>query len=145
MTAVSNVFTPPIGGGMPHGSPEVGVDSDEPVRTRGRATIAVTERNGNRLVAKVRGFFARTGDDLADAWWTPESLPAIERDRVPGGNAVLYGGWVAYQHAVAIPAVAVIHAAVGVLNIALWLVLHPARLLLASIVFAAAVALIYTY
>lgn len=151
MTAVSEVFRPPNGGGMPVRQPVVEVDSDEPVRTRGRARIAVTDGDRNRVVAWVSSTAAVYAADLRQAWCWPSSVPTLarawagrypDRDSVPGGNAGLYYGWIVYNHAVGLPLIAAAYALIGVLTPLVWVFLHPARAVLFLTVAAAAAALI---
>jgi hypothetical protein len=151
MTAVSEVFQGRNGGGMPPWQPVVEVDSDEPARTRGRASVAVTDSDGNRLVAWVRSTAAGYAADLREAWFWPTAVPTLQRawagrypDRktVPGESAWLYYPWIFYNHAIGLPLVTAAYALIGVLTPMVWVFLHPARGLLFLTVAAAAAALI---
>lgn len=132
MTAVSDVFAAAEVGGSRGGSASAVADSAGGVGARGRARVAVTD--GHRKIGRWITAEARAW------WWTPESLPTLsrawqermpDRGRVPGGNPVLYGAWVVYNHAALIvPAAAL--AVVGVLTVAVWVARHPARLALAA-------------
>lgn len=132
MTTVSDVFPAVEVGGSRSGSPSAVSGSAGGARTRARASVAVTD--GHRKIGRWVASEARAW------WWTPDSLPTLarawaermpDRERVPGGNPVLYGGWVAYNHvALIVPAAAL--AVVGVLTIAVWVARHPARLALAA-------------
>lgn len=92
------------------------------------------------LVNTFAGWGRHTWTDLRDAWFMPESLPTLrdawadripDRDLVPGSNAVLYAGWVAYNHSIGLAVPLLALAVVGVLTPILWIARHPARLLLA--------------
>lgn len=114
----------------------------------GRARVRMRARGYRSLpvVDKIRDRVAVGVEDLRSAWWTPAALPTVQqawagripdRDTVPGGNAVLYAGWVVYNHTLglAVPAVAV--ALVGLLTPLVWAARHPARLALALFLYAA--------
>lgn len=130
MTAVSDVFNGKAGGGMPSGGPTIVVErpgASGPADAHVRARVAGTQRDGKVLR------WARTGLALlAGAWvWreVPPSLRQVvaarvpDRTLVPGGHLGMWLFWLAYNHAVAIPATAVGYFAV-------WLAQHPARLAL---------------
>lgn len=82
--------------------------------------------------------------DVREAWWTPDEIPPPirqawvrrmpDRDRVPGRNAVLWGGWVGYNHTIGLagPVLAVL--TVTALSIVSWIIQHPARIALAGLV-----------
>lgn len=102
------------------------------------------------LVNTFVGWGRQTWSDLRDAWFMPASLPTFQvawaermpdRDTIPGSNAALYAGWVVYNHSIgfAVPLLAL--AIVGTLTPILWIVRHPARLLLAAIITTALYAL----
>lgn len=134
-------------------SPEAASVSAAGVRTRGRAreSLAVTERYG-KIVAPFALWGRQAGTDLRDAWWTPASLPTFQRawaermpdrDRVPGGNGLLYAGWVVYNHTFGLAVPAAVIALVGALTPLVWLARHPARLLLAAVIATALYALVF--
>jgi hypothetical protein len=89
--------------------------------------------------------------DICSAWWTPASLPTLaaawadripDREKVPGGNGLLYGGWLAYNHTLRLAFTALVLAGVGGLSLFGWIAQHPARLVLFTIVATATAALI---
>jgi hypothetical protein len=103
------------------------------------------------VVRKVNEYGAIMWADLRSAWWTPASLPTLQRawaerlpdrERVPGDSAVLYGGWVVYNHTVALVVPAVALVVVGALTPLVWAARHPARLALLAVPATAMVALI---
>lgn len=120
-------------------------------RARVRARVArarVSPRSV--LVNSFAGWGRQTWTDLRDAWFMPASLPTFrtawlermpDRDRVPGSNAALYAGWVAYNHTVGLVIPAVALAVVGLITPLLWIVRHPARLLLTAVIVTALYAL----
>jgi RES domain-containing protein len=96
------------------------------------------------------GWGRQTWTDLRNAWFMPASLPTFktawvermpDRDTVPGSNAALYAGWVAYNHTVGLLIPAVALAVVGTLTVLLWIARHPARLALTAVITAALYAL----
>lgn len=96
------------------------------------------------------GWGRQAASDLRDAWFMPASLPTFkvawaermpDRDTVPGSNAALYAGWVAYNHTVGLLIPAVALAIVGALTPILWIARHPARLLLTAVITTALYAL----
>jgi hypothetical protein len=115
---ISDAFAAANPAAMPDGSPAVpqeraGVHAR--MRARGYRSLSV--------LGKVHGWGAVAWADLRAAWWTPQSLPTLQqawagrmpdRERVPGDNALLYRGWVFYNHTVglAVPAAVLIVLAV---------------------------------
>lgn len=111
----------------------------DPVRAGGvptgpRARVAVTARDGKirRLVA---GFWFLVRGDADASWWARRSAPTLREvwavrmpalDRVPGRSRGLWVAWLLFNHAVAIPATVVLNPLMFVLQ-------HPARLLLALV------------
>lgn len=102
------------------------------------------------MVNTFAGWGRQTWSDLREAWWTPAALPTFQtawaqrmpdRDRIPGNSNTLYWGWAVYNHTVglAVPLAAVV--LVGVITPILWIVAHPARLLLAAVIITALVGL----
>ncbi len=151
MTAVSDVLAggPRVADRV--SPPEAASVSAAGVRVRGRAreSIKVTERYG-----KIGGVFVLWGRqawaDLREAWWTPAALPTFstawtermpDRDRVPGNNSLLYGGWVVYNLTVGLAVPAAVILLVGALTPLVWIARHPARLLLAAVITTALYAL----
>lgn len=103
------------------------------------------------VVGKIVDAFRVIWADLRSAWWTPLSLPTLsqawaerfpDRESVPGGNALLYGGWVVYNHSVRLVGIAAGLAVIGAVAVTVFWFNHPARLLLAAIVATATAALI---
>lgn len=95
------------------------------------------------VTLKVRGWFRIIWSDVRSAWWTPASLPTLQaawaeripdRERVPGANRLLYGGWVVYNHTLRLALTAAALAAVGAITVLSWIWQHPARLALFAIV-----------
>lgn len=121
------------------------VDSPEAAPEKARVHARMRARGYRSLpVAGKVGDLARTaGADLRSAWWTPASLPTLaqawaermpDRDRVPGNNAVLYRGWVAYNHSIALAVPALALVVVGLLTPVVFAARHPARLGLAVVI-----------
>jgi hypothetical protein len=132
------------------GAPAVGVDESARPAVASRKTVRSQPAVG-KAVGKVGDLAALFWADLRSAWWTPSSLPTLarawadrmpDRDRVPGGNAVLYRGWVVYNHTLALLVPALVLALVGVLTPLVWAARHPARLALTGLIATASVALI---
>lgn len=134
MTAVSDVFAGQTiaadGSGMPGGSGSA-AEGDVGVHARTRASLAA-----HGSLDKITGWVA---SEARTWWWTPESLPTLarvwadrmpDRERVPGNNPGLYWAWVVYNHTVGLLVTAAALTAVGFLTMAVWVVRHPARLLL---------------
>lgn len=148
-TTFSDVFEAAELGGMPGGSPEV--DDDRARLGPGpRARISTTEGDG-KIWARVTSWGATVAADIREAWWTPPSLPTVQqawtrrmpdRTAVPGGNGLLYGGWVAYNHTIGLAVPAVATALIGALAMFVWAAVHPARFLLAATIIGAFAALI---
>lgn len=126
-----------------------------PDRARVHARMRAREYRSLPVVGKVAGIFAdwavQAWADLRAAWWTPASLPTLarawsermpDRERVPGNNGLLFGGWVLYSHTVGLAVPAAVAALVGVLAPVVWAARHPARLALMSLIVCAATALI---
>lgn len=104
------------------------------------------------VLSKTRYIASTVWADIRSAWWWPQSLPTFrqawaerfpDRERVPGGNALLYGGWTAYNHTLGLllPAVAVV--IVGAATGLVWAARHPARLLLTGLITTALIGLIF--
>ncbi len=92
------------------------------------------------VLATVKGWVGVWWADLRSAWFAPASLPTLQRawaeripdrDRVPGGNPVLYGGWVGWNHAALVLVTAAL-VVVAALTVTVWTFRHPARALLAA-------------
>lgn len=103
------------------------------------------------VTVKIRDVFRLVWADVRSAWWTPASLPTLtaawaermpDRESVPGGNALLYGGWVVYNHTLRLALTAAALVVVGALTAVVWMAQHPARLVLFTIVATATAALI---
>jgi hypothetical protein len=112
-------------------------------RTGAHARMRARDYRSPAVVGKVKALAAVVVVDLRSAWWTPASLPTVQRawaqrvpdrERVPGNNPLLYGGWVTYNHTVGLLLPAVAMAAVGLLTLLVWVSQHPARLALAAAV-----------
>jgi hypothetical protein len=95
------------------------------------------------LVNSFADWGRQAASDLRDAWFMPASLPTFQiawaermpdRDRVPGSNAVLYAGWVAWNHTVGLAIPLAVLAIVGVLTPLVWIARHPARFLLTAVI-----------
>lgn len=130
--------------------------SDSPEAAAGRVRVHARMRaRGYRslsVVRKIVDVAAVVWADLRSAWWTPVSLPTLrqawaarmpDRDRVPGDNALLYRGWVAYNHSVALAVPALALALVGLLTPLVWAARHPARFVLTAVIVTSTVALIF--
>jgi hypothetical protein len=146
MTTLSDA----IGGGMPPRQSEISIDSAR-VGSGPRASVEVTERDG-KISAGLKGWAASFAADVREAWWAPASLPTVQRawanrmpdrDRVPGGNALLYGGWVGYNHTLGLAVPALATAVIGLLSMLVWAATHPARLVLTVTILGALGALIF--
>lgn len=118
------------------------------MRARGYRSPAVTGKVASFVAESAAGVAA----DVRSAWWAPESLPTLsgawatripDREKVPGGNAVLYGGWVVYNHTVRLAGTAAAVALVGLLAVLTWALQHPARLALLVLISGAVAGLIY--
>ncbi|GAA0719691.1 hypothetical protein Drose_05995 [Dactylosporangium roseum] len=121
--------------------------AERPEKARVHARMRAREY---RSLSVLVNFRRQVWADLRDAWWMPASLPTFQtawaermpdRDRVPGGNGVLYAGWVAYNHTVGLLIPAVALAVVGALTPILWAARHPARLALLTVIVTALYAL----
>lgn len=124
---VSDVIGQAIEDGNPVAAEEDG--RGVPAGTRARVDDTDSDGKGDRL----RAALATVRDDVAGAWlWrgAPPTLVDLWRNRVPdisevpGGNRPLHVLWVVYNHLVLI--------VFPVLAIALWVLQHPARFLLAA-------------
>lgn len=119
---------------------------------RAHARMRAREYRSLSVWGKVKSVWDYLLDDIRSAWWMPASLPTLQRawaarfpdrERVPGGNALLYGGWVAYNHTLGLALPAVALAAVGGLTALVWAARHPARLLLTGLITTALIGLIF--
>ncbi len=113
-----------------------------PVRLEKEARAHARMRTRDASVPRVTAAANRVWADLRESWWLPASAPTITQawrdrmpdpERVPGGSDLLYGAWMAYNHAALIP-VAVFNLLVGVLTPVLFVLRHPARLALALLI-----------
>ncbi len=127
-------------------APVVAAEPVRPVRRPDVAQVHARMRARDVSVPRVTARLKTVGADVGSAWWLPASLPTLsaawadrvpDRSRVPGDNAVLYRGWVGYNHTVGLAAPAVALAVVGVLAPLVWIARHPARLLLTAAIVAA--------
>jgi hypothetical protein len=143
MTTLSDAFAAAV----PDGNAAAAID-----KPRVHARMRAREYRSLSVVRKIGEAGQLAVADLRAAWWTPTSLPTLarawadrmpDRERVPCGNAVLYRGWVAYNHTVALAVPAVVLAVVGVLTPAVWAARHPARLVLTAVIVTAFTALIF--
>jgi hypothetical protein len=136
---VSDVFAAPNGAAEVPSLPTAAADNAGDVQTgrraRVRAMVSATVSDG-KIVAVLRrlagAFWLVVRDDAGRSWWSRRSAPTVREvwtrrmpdiARVPGRNRFLWGGWVVYNHAVALPATALLNPAMFVLQ-------HPARLAL---------------
>lgn len=128
MTSVADAFPAPA---------PVAVADPAPARPESvaakAAEVGVSRWTG--LAPTVRARLLQAWADLAGAWvWLcrPPTLAELvarrvpDRDAVPGRNVGLWAGWVAYNHALI--------AVFAVAWPALWVLAHPARVLLAAAV-----------
>jgi hypothetical protein len=136
MTTVSDATAAADRGGMPTGSPVAESDSARGTRSRAHARIhdtAVTERRrGLRSLADVlwADFTGAWGwRALAGLW--QHRVPAVED--VPGESRALRAAWVAYNHVALV--------VVCLLAVVVWVLLHPARFLLAAVIAAPLIAM----
>lgn len=149
---LSDAFPVRSGGGMPLGNDDTAEGAPR-LHARMRAREYPSP---SVLVNRVGGWFGSFGStaaaDLREAWWTPASLPTVQkawanrmpdRSKVPGEWPPLYWGWVAYNHAVALPLTIFALAGVGALSMLTWALVHPARFAITTVIAVATIALIF--
>jgi hypothetical protein len=131
---ISDAFAAPAVAATPSGKPAAASESAQVharMRARGYRSPAVMRK----IVDVARLIWA----DICSAWWTPASLSTLaaawadripDREKVPGGNGLLYGGWLAYNHTLRLAFTALVLAGVGGLSLFGWIAQHPARLVL---------------
>lgn len=141
MTAVSDVFAAAEGGGRGAGKPLTNPLSARGGQAGTRARVAVTERD-----SKVRALIDGVRSDVAGAWPWSEAPPSLrdlrddrkaQADAVPDASRGLQIAWTVYNTAVVIPVSAVVY-------VLLWIVQHPARLLLTAAILVPLIAAIAT-
>lgn len=137
MTTVSELFDAPAGVIDSNSAQAEGAGT----RGRVRARVAATDSDG-KVFAGVKSAGAAVASDLRHAWlWhgTPPTLADLwtrripDLEKVPGQNRVLWSAWLAHNH------IALVLTAPAYM--ALWIVQHPAYLLLTALVTAPLIAL----
>lgn len=152
-TTVSEALAAATAGGNPPGNAPEAIQR-EAVQPGRRAGARARDYRSLPVVGKLAGWVAgwalQAWADLRSAWWTPQSLPTVrrawseripDRGRVPGDNPLLYGGWLVYNHTVALVVPLAATVVVGALTPLVWAARHPARLALLSLAATASIVL----